>query len=176
MNGGVVGPGNSVTVDETKFAASDLNAIVSVKVINQTNELLHTAEFHSVDGAKLNSFVEGGPSKASTAKLGRKLVTLAADKQLLQGGREVKLGLPTQKKLKTEPPLNGAIKADSYQTAVLNGDCSVHMLIERNGILDGRILGSILWIGQPRYYTAAHRSGSVDASCLKPSTGKKPQS
>ncbi|KAJ4180680.1 hypothetical protein NW755_011575 [Fusarium falciforme] len=73
-NGGIIGSRNSVTVDETKFAASDLNAIVSVKVVNQKTELLETAEFKAEEGLNLNSesflkiygncfisgFVEGG--------------------------------------------------------------------------------------------------------------------
>ncbi|KAJ4171576.1 hypothetical protein NW754_013346 [Fusarium falciforme] len=73
-NGGIIGSRNSVTVDETKFAASDLNAIVSVKVVNQKTELLEMAEFKAEEGLNLNSesflkiygncfisgFVEGG--------------------------------------------------------------------------------------------------------------------
>lgn len=54
-NGGVIGSRNSVTVDETKFATSDLNAIVSVKVVNQTTELLDTAEFKAEEGFTLNN-------------------------------------------------------------------------------------------------------------------------
>ncbi|KAM0425766.1 hypothetical protein ACHAPT_009016 [Fusarium lateritium] len=54
-NGGIVGSRNSVTVDEAKFATSDLNAIVSVKVVNQTTELLETAEWKAMEGLSLNS-------------------------------------------------------------------------------------------------------------------------
>ena len=54
-NGGIIGSRNSVTVDETKFAASDLNAIVSVKVVNQKTELLEMAQFKAEEGLNLNS-------------------------------------------------------------------------------------------------------------------------
>ena len=36
-NGSVAMSGNSLSVDESKFSASDLNAVVSIKVINRTN-------------------------------------------------------------------------------------------------------------------------------------------
>ncbi|RSM05988.1 hypothetical protein CDV31_009322 [Fusarium ambrosium] len=72
--GGIIGTGYSVELNETKFMASDVNAMVSVKVINQTTELLGTAKFEPRDGHKLDSesfvkiygdcfisgFVEGG--------------------------------------------------------------------------------------------------------------------
>lgn len=49
-NGGIIGSSNTAALDETKFAASDLNAIVSVKVVNQTSELLDTAVFKPLEG------------------------------------------------------------------------------------------------------------------------------
>ncbi|KAK3984473.1 hypothetical protein QBC44DRAFT_388282 [Cladorrhinum sp. PSN332] len=54
-NGGIIASGSSVTLDESKFASSDLNAIVSVKVINQTTELLNTAVFKQPDNMTFNS-------------------------------------------------------------------------------------------------------------------------
>ncbi|RSL44804.1 hypothetical protein CEP54_014537 [Fusarium duplospermum] len=71
---GGIGSGHSVTLDEAKFVGSDVNAIVSVKVVNQTTELLEPAEFEAKKNLKLNSesflniygdcfisgFVEGG--------------------------------------------------------------------------------------------------------------------
>lgn len=54
-NGGIIGSGNSVAVNETKFATSDLNAIFSVKVVNQKKELLEMAEFEAKKGLNLNS-------------------------------------------------------------------------------------------------------------------------
>ncbi|KAG9495540.1 hypothetical protein J7337_013789 [Fusarium musae] len=44
-NGALIGSGSSITLDEAKFTESDLNAVVSVKVINQTTELLSDASF-----------------------------------------------------------------------------------------------------------------------------------
>ncbi|KAJ7616090.1 hypothetical protein FB45DRAFT_1107156 [Roridomyces roridus] len=44
-HGTVTSSGNSLSVDENKFSASDLNAVVSVKVINQTTVLDDNAEF-----------------------------------------------------------------------------------------------------------------------------------
>ncbi|KAJ7479144.1 hypothetical protein FB451DRAFT_1450965 [Mycena latifolia] len=44
-NGSVSMSGNSLSVDESKFSASDLNAVVSIKVINQTMSLDDRAEF-----------------------------------------------------------------------------------------------------------------------------------
>ncbi|RSL73072.1 hypothetical protein CEP53_000887 [Fusarium sp. AF-6] len=72
--GGLIGTGYSVELNETKFMASDVNAMVSVKVVNQTTELLEAAEFEPRNGRKLDSesflkiygdcfisgFVEGG--------------------------------------------------------------------------------------------------------------------
>jgi len=39
------GFGSSLALDEAKFASSDLNAIVSVKVMNQTTEIIGSADF-----------------------------------------------------------------------------------------------------------------------------------
>ncbi|KAA8897744.1 hypothetical protein FN846DRAFT_992263 [Sphaerosporella brunnea] len=66
--------GNSLGLDETKFASSDLNALVSVKVINQTTQLHDNAQFNPIDGIAVDSdefhqiygdcyisgFIEGG--------------------------------------------------------------------------------------------------------------------
>lgn len=54
-NGGIIGSSNTATLDEAKFAASDLNAIVSVKVVNQTSELLDTAVFKPLEGIKFTN-------------------------------------------------------------------------------------------------------------------------
>ncbi|RWA14486.1 hypothetical protein EKO27_g555 [Xylaria grammica] len=47
--------GNSLSVDEAKFAASDLNAVISVKVINQTTTTLKNPKFCPLEGVKMNS-------------------------------------------------------------------------------------------------------------------------
>lgn len=44
------------------------------------------------------------------------------------------------------PDLN-AIEVDTYQIAVPNGDCSVHLTVQRTGNLEGKILSSILMDG-----------------------------
>ncbi|KAJ3530965.1 hypothetical protein NM208_g9089 [Fusarium decemcellulare] len=72
-NGGIVGSGSSVTLDEAKFTESDLNAVVSVKVINQTTELLSDATFEdpgipftnedffaTYGNSYISGFIEGG--------------------------------------------------------------------------------------------------------------------
>ncbi|VUC31601.1 unnamed protein product [Clonostachys rosea] len=73
-NGGIIASGSTLTLDEAKFASSDLNAIVSVKVINQTTEILDSAIFEPMQGVYFNNekffniygncyisgFIEGG--------------------------------------------------------------------------------------------------------------------
>ncbi|KAK6526471.1 hypothetical protein TWF694_005057 [Orbilia ellipsospora] len=66
--------GNSSAVDESKFKESDLNVVISVKVVNQTTVLEDTAEFHGMDrvlpgtekfdeiygDSFISGFIEGG--------------------------------------------------------------------------------------------------------------------
>ncbi|KAJ7780007.1 hypothetical protein B0H16DRAFT_729585 [Mycena metata] len=52
-NGSVTMSGNSLSVDESKFSASDLNAVVSIKVINQTTVLDDNAQFSHGKDLKL---------------------------------------------------------------------------------------------------------------------------
>ncbi|KAM0543697.1 hypothetical protein ACHAPJ_012146 [Fusarium lateritium] len=72
-NGGIVGSGSSVTLDEGKFTESDLNAVVSVKVINQTTDLVGDVTFVDPDmsftneeffttygNCYISGFIEGG--------------------------------------------------------------------------------------------------------------------
>jgi hypothetical protein len=72
-NGGISVSGNSLNIDELKFTLSDLNVVVSVKVVNQQTELLDTAEFnppkfqmnsemfHEFYGdSYISGFIEGG--------------------------------------------------------------------------------------------------------------------
>lgn len=72
-NGGVNVSGNSLDVDELKFSSSDLNIVVSVKVVNQQIELFDRAEFippsfsvgskkfHEIYGdSYIGGFIEGG--------------------------------------------------------------------------------------------------------------------
>lgn len=61
-------------MDETTFKASDLNAVVSVKVVNQTQTLEDGCEFQAMDGVPfgtdqfnqvygdcyISGFIEGG--------------------------------------------------------------------------------------------------------------------
>ncbi|KAF2108743.1 hypothetical protein BDV96DRAFT_652676 [Lophiotrema nucula] len=47
--------GNSLSVDEAKFASSDLNAVVSVKVINQTTQMTKNPRFVPMDGVEMDS-------------------------------------------------------------------------------------------------------------------------
>lgn len=54
-NGGIVASGSTLTLDEAKFASSDLNAIVSVKVINQTTEIVDSVKFEPMSGIYFNS-------------------------------------------------------------------------------------------------------------------------
>ncbi|PTB53234.1 hypothetical protein M431DRAFT_118887 [Trichoderma harzianum CBS 226.95] len=50
IKSGTIGiSGNSLSVDEAKFADSDLNAIISVKVINQTTTINKNPEFSGLD-------------------------------------------------------------------------------------------------------------------------------
>jgi hypothetical protein len=72
-NGGINLAGNSLEVDEVKFAASDINIVVSCKVINQQTEVLDRAEFNAPKGtygserfndvygdSYISGFIEGG--------------------------------------------------------------------------------------------------------------------
>jgi hypothetical protein len=72
-NGGVSVSGNLLNVDELKFTASDLNAVVSVKVVNQQRDVHDAADFippkfemtsetfHEIYGdCYISGFVEGG--------------------------------------------------------------------------------------------------------------------
>ncbi|KAI3326738.1 hypothetical protein HD806DRAFT_416024 [Xylariaceae sp. AK1471] len=47
--------GNSLSVDEAKFAASDLNAVISVKVVNQTTTTLNNPEFVPLKDVSMTS-------------------------------------------------------------------------------------------------------------------------
>ncbi|KAL7908188.1 hypothetical protein GGI35DRAFT_480902 [Trichoderma velutinum] len=70
INSGTIGiSGHSLSVDEAKFAESDLNAIISVKVINQTTTTINNPEFEELNGRiKMTNekffqtfgFIEGG--------------------------------------------------------------------------------------------------------------------
>ncbi|KAF8648227.1 hypothetical protein AX16_006364 [Volvariella volvacea WC 439] len=55
-NGSITLSGHQSTIDETKFAASDLNAVISVKVINQTTRLDDKAEFVPIQGVTNKTF------------------------------------------------------------------------------------------------------------------------
>lgn len=73
-SGSIEGPGNSLSVDETKFLSSDLNVVVSVKVMNQTTRLVDPAVFNPIEHVQVNNdkfldiygdcyisgFIEGG--------------------------------------------------------------------------------------------------------------------
>lgn len=66
--------GNTSTVDETTFKSSDLNAVVSVKVVNQTQTLEDGCKFNAMEGVPfgtdqfnqiygdcfISGFIEGG--------------------------------------------------------------------------------------------------------------------
>ena len=47
--------GNSLTVDEAKFSASDLSAVVSVKVVNQTTQIIDEPQFIPLNDVKMSS-------------------------------------------------------------------------------------------------------------------------
>ncbi|KAF4996971.1 hypothetical protein FGRMN_4189 [Fusarium graminum] len=74
-NGIVSVSGTTVSLNEAKFVSSDMNAVVSVKVINQTTDLLENAVFTPADHAEkldnrrffdiygdtyISGFIEGG--------------------------------------------------------------------------------------------------------------------
>ncbi|KAH6640374.1 hypothetical protein F5144DRAFT_626551 [Chaetomium tenue] len=54
-SGTIEASGNSLSVDEAKFAASDLNAVVSVKVINQTTSMIKQPKFKPMNNVKMTS-------------------------------------------------------------------------------------------------------------------------
>ncbi|KAL2674197.1 hypothetical protein Neosp_012647 [[Neocosmospora] mangrovei] len=96
-NGGIIGSGNSVAVNETTFATSDLNAVFSVKVVNKKTELLDMAEFEAKKDFNLTSesflkiygncfisgFIEGG-------ELTGVVSTKAAAAEAWSGGGQIK--------------------------------------------------------------------------------------
>ena len=47
--------GNSLTVDEAKFSASDLSAVVSVKVVNQATQIIDEPQFIPLNDFKMSS-------------------------------------------------------------------------------------------------------------------------
>ncbi|KAJ3456206.1 hypothetical protein MRS44_016229 [Fusarium solani] len=62
------------------------------------------------------------------------------------------------------PELN-AIEVDTYQIAVPNGDCSVHLLVQRTDILQGKILRSILMDGgNDGSASASHAADIIEVS------------
>ena len=54
-NGSIISSGSTLSFDEGKFASSHLNAIVSVKVINQTVELVDTVSFVPMKDIKFST-------------------------------------------------------------------------------------------------------------------------
>ncbi|CUA68059.1 hypothetical protein RSOLAG22IIIB_07733 [Rhizoctonia solani] len=71
--GAVTVSGNQTTIDETKFSAADINAVISVKVINQTMRLNDNPQFNVIRGVNdeskfhrvygdsyISGFIEGG--------------------------------------------------------------------------------------------------------------------
>ena len=47
--------GNSLTLDEAKFSASDLSAVVSVKVVNKTTQITDEPQFIPLNNVKMSS-------------------------------------------------------------------------------------------------------------------------
>ncbi|CAE6443611.1 unnamed protein product [Rhizoctonia solani] len=71
--GSITVSGNQTAIDETKFSAADINAVVSVKVINQTTRLDDNPQFNTIPGVDndekfhrvygdtyISGFIEGG--------------------------------------------------------------------------------------------------------------------
>ncbi|KAB5590306.1 hypothetical protein CTheo_6244 [Ceratobasidium theobromae] len=53
-SGSITVSGNQSAFDEAKFVSSDLNVVISVKVINQTAAIDAKSEFHEINGIELN--------------------------------------------------------------------------------------------------------------------------
>ncbi|KAG9125090.1 hypothetical protein FRC07_009004 [Ceratobasidium sp. 392] len=55
-SGSVTVLGNQSAIDETKLSTSDLNVIISVKVVNQTTNIDSVKHFHAIDGVTQENF------------------------------------------------------------------------------------------------------------------------
>ncbi|UPK95965.1 hypothetical protein LCI18_006900 [Fusarium solani-melongenae] len=64
------------------------------------------------------------------------------------------------------PDLN-AIEVDTYQIAVPNGDCSVHLLVQRTAFRQGKILKSILMDGGNDGSSSAENAANIIEKSLK---------
>ncbi|KAF4332225.1 hypothetical protein FBEOM_13986 [Fusarium beomiforme] len=90
-NGGIVGSGSSVTLDEGKFTESDLNAVVSVKVINQTTDLVGDVTIkgfvNSANGQSEFVLNENGSNKGTSAAMSKTETTITVS---WSGGGQIK--------------------------------------------------------------------------------------
>ncbi|KAM0425765.1 hypothetical protein ACHAPT_009015 [Fusarium lateritium] len=76
-----------------------------------------------------------------------KQVRLISSTPVANSGQNIVIPQPTVTQPGQDLDPQGNIEVDTYQIAVPNGDCSVHLLVERTAVLHGQIIKSILMDG-----------------------------